>query len=476
MKKYLLFALILFVAWFDSYSQPINRKAIYDSLTTLNPEIKQYFPRWKICERDLQIQIYQTFLTLGYDKEQLDMQNVDVLASPRAADYLPFEILLLTCGKSSMNSVEIESNMTSLLIGFISGELYYSGRDRGYQKDNAYRDYCYNDLPIDLPFSDDQTAAITNYLLPTNVTHAFTVSLFEQSLKFGETGFWIRSKIGTDQIGYHFWSSGESKIILQRPLYVNNDTESRSRIPFLINAYFGGAYRISGGINEQNNMLSWVKSRKLNTGPGGKLIAGLDFHIPILPEAGISLNTEIPLQVLNTKAIDDGAYSYYPNSNEVEINPENPNSVYPVEKIAALLRATGQITVFYNFWLDKSNPENFFRFDFGLNYSEVREMAHFRNTASAISYLTNDATNLNTYKPNEFGDWVFAKIEYRNQRTFPFGASIQYSNQILLGRVYIPLFGNWFYIEAKYAQPLRSVRPFESEHFFVVSPVLRLTI
>jgi hypothetical protein len=33
------------------------------------------------------------------------------------------------------------------------------------------------------------------------------------------------------------------------------------------------------------------------------------------------------------------------------------------------------------------------------------------------------------------------KIDYRNQAAFPFGVSIQYSNQIILGDIWLPIFG-----------------------------------
>lgn len=474
MKKYQVITVLLVVILSSAglFSQTIDRKAVYDSLTTLNPEIRQYFPRWKVCEQDLQLQLYQTFLTLGYDKKDLDMQNVEVLAAPRTFDDLPYELLLVSCGKASMGSVEIQSNLSSLLMGFLSGEFYYQGPDRGFPKDRATRDYCYNDIPISLPPSSDQTAAIIDYLKPTNVNHAITLSLFEQSLKFGETGFWLRSMIGNDQIGYHFWSAGESKIVLQRPLYINDDSETNNRIPYLIDAYIGGGYRITSGISDEKSLLSWVKDRKLNLGDGGKIIGGLDFHFPFYPEAGVKLNLELPLKGLDDVGIDQGAWATIPNIN----SSDTYNTTYPVEAIVPVLRASGQFTAFYHWWLDKERPENYFRFDLGLCYYEVRELAMYRDTSADVTFLTAEASNLLTYKPEKTKDWIFFKAEYRNQRNFPFGASIQISNEILLSRIYIPLFGTWFYLEGKYATPLRTERPYELKNFFMISPVLRLTI
>ena len=131
-------------------------------------------------------------------------------------------------------------------------------------------------------------------------------------------------------------------------------------------------------------------------------------------------------------------------------------------------------------WLDKANPENYFRFDLGLSYCEVQEALYYEvargNDAPSRNISTEGINGLITYKPNEFMDWLFLKVEYRNQAVFPFGGSVQLSNQIFLGRLYIPLFGNWLYLEGKYSTPLRDARAYEIPNFFMISPVLRLTI
>ena len=111
-----------------------------------------------------------------------------------------------------------------------------------------------------------------------------------------------------------------------------------------------------------------------------------------------------------------------------------------------------------------------------MSYMEAKEYGVYRDVKNFASYIEpNGIDGLKTYKPNEFGDWVFAKAEYRNQAIWPFGLSIQYSNQTMLGRVYVPLV-NWLYIEAKVATLLRGARPYENKTFFIISPVLRLTI
>jgi len=469
MKKLFVFVgLLVLISSITAKAQTLNvdPRELIDSMTTIDPEIRKYFPRWKICETDLQIQIYQAFRLLGYEESKLSKNKIEVLAAPRKSEYEPFDILLLSCGEVSLTAAQIQTNLGERLVNILSGAdpfanpaIWVDGK----------RDYCFVDIPPEVPVTASQAQAIINYLEPTNVTHSFTLSFFEQTLKFGESGFWLKNVIGTDEIGYTFWASGSSKIILKRPLYVNKDSKTSDRIPYLINAYLGGAYRISGGINNKGTVFSWVPSQKLNQGPGGKLIAGLDFHMPFHPQFGLHLNMEIPITELKEESVDPTKYYSYKKTNELTLEEYS---------VAPLLRSSGQVTIFYNLWLTEANPENYFRVDLGLNYFEVREV-YFKPSQFTHYYLVpspeDESIVLNTHKPNEFADWLYFKLEYRNQAVWPFGASVQYSNQILLGRVYVPLF-NWLYIEGRVARVMRTALPFENKTFFLISPVLRLTL
>lgn len=478
----LLIVLIVTISSTSLFSQTIpDRQAIVDSLTNIDPAIKKYFPRWKICEPDLLIQIYQAFVYHKYDEKLLNQQDIEILAAPKEFPDEAYDILIISCGQASMNAVQIESNLGDIMVGFLSGANYYSGPLRGNLKDFPERDYCYTEIPQEVPLKPDQTYAIIDFLQPNNTTHAFTLSVFEQAIKLGNTGFWIRNKVGTDEIGYHFWSAGEAKVILQRPLYLNKDANTNQTIPYLINAYLGGGYRLTNGVNvDDNDLLGWVEERGLNSVINGKIVAGLDFHLPQKPEFGISMNVEVPIEGVQTDNVDITSFAIQEDVNRnVEFAPTNPNrGQYDILGVAPILRTTSQLSAFYHLWLNRdTNPENYFKFNLGASYMEVLEYAYYTDPGVSPQFLSREGMlGLRDYRPDEFADWLYAKIEYRNQAVFPFGASVQYSNQMFLGRIYIPLFGNWFYLEGKYSTPLRGVRPFEIENFFMVSPVIRLTI
>lgn len=424
------------------------------SLKSVDPGLLPYFPRWSVCEPNLQLQIFQVFKLDGRPAENLDMRNILITSAPIKDPKNPdYNILLIECGKEKMTADQVDSKLKTLVSTLI----------------NPKRPYCYQDVPVASAPSQAQIEAITNYLeMPTNTTHSYSLSAFEQTLKIGkEDGYWIRSVIGTEGAGMPFISAGEAKVMIQHPLYVNEDIATRKAIPNLLHFHIGMGYRLQ---DTSNGALSFLPQRRLNAGYGGKGIFGFDFHAPFEPNFGVTFHVEVPLQGIDTlKTIERATYAAY-----FKPNPASPRDPLVV---APLVRITGNTGLFYNWWLDPENPENYVRFDLGINYTEVREVAINRLGSNSGPFVLNDKTDgLTFYHPNQFLDWLYAKVEYRNQSTFPFGLSAQYSNQIFLGRLYLPLLGQWLYLDARYSIPLRSEsRPFD-QSVFMISPVLRLNI
>lgn len=419
-------------------------------LKTIDPGLLPYFPRWSLCEPNLQLQVWQVFNLNGSNPKNLDKGSIRITASPTNPEESSYNILLIECGSEKMTADIIDSKMKSL-----NDKLSV-----------LQRNYCYKDIPIASPPSQAQIEAITNYLeMPTNTTHSFSLSAFEQTLKFGkEDGYWIRSIIGTEGAGYPFVSSGEAKVVIQHPLYVNEDEATKNYIPNLLNFHVGMGYRFK---DTSNGVASFIPTRTLNAAYGGKGVFGFDFHAPFEPNFGISFHAEVPMQSIDTsKSIEAATYATY--------YKENPLSPRDRLTVAPLLRITGNAGVFYNWWLEPGKFENYVRFDLGVNYTEIQEASVVKNENA---YFLNDRVKgTQLFHPTEFMDWIYARVEFRNQSTFPFGVSAQFSNQIFLGRVYLPLIGSWLYLDARYSIPLRSENRVFDKSIFMISPVLRLNI
>lgn len=453
-------------------AQETERDTIRRALLEIDPNIVKYFPRWKVCEPNLALQVYQTFLLTGRAKENLDMQNVVVTAAPKSDPEENYVLLLVECGNESYASSDVDAYMKKLA-ALIS---------------DPKRPYCYREVPVEAPMSEKARDLITDFMLPTHMSHSISLSVFEQSLKVGNSGFWLRNAVGNDAIGYPFWTAGMSRIMLQRPLYENEDAESKKPIPYLINIRLGGGYRMrTTGL--ERGILDFLPGRQLN-GSNGMGLLSLDVNAPFHPQLGLSINYEAPLSGSPDSSVaEKNTWASWKPSIQTDVSKRqlmsaagfDPNHVLPV------LRTSGQIALVYNWWLDPQVPENFFRFDVGVNYVEVQEWGYsYLGKSSDTNYVAvsskgNGALNtgLRTYRPTTFGEWLYARIEYRSQSTFPFGVAAQYANSNLMIRAYVPLLGEWLYLEGKYSTPLRSeadMRPWELKNFFMVSPVLRLNI
>ncbi|HBB25697.1 MAG TPA: hypothetical protein DCZ59_05475, partial [Bacteroidetes bacterium] len=84
-------------------------------LTSIDPELLQYFPRWYVCESDIQAKIFNAFRVLGYRRDNLDQQRIVVTAQPVANAEDPFEILIVECGSERMTAQEMSTNLPNIL-------------------------------------------------------------------------------------------------------------------------------------------------------------------------------------------------------------------------------------------------------------------------------------------------------------------------------------------------------------------------
>ncbi|GAB5466448.1 MAG: hypothetical protein Kapaf2KO_18840 [Candidatus Kapaibacteriales bacterium] len=482
MKKAIIFIVLAFAAPLFTVAQQtpqFDEDAVVDSLLTINRELREKFPRWKVCEPDLQFQIYQAFKVLKYPEDQLDLQNIEILAAPKKKRERYYDILLITSGTATMNARVIESQIKSLSKILSGRDKVYDPPTRGEVIDDE-RSYCFEEIPPERPPKPSEAEVIVNYLEPENKEQSIVLSLFEQRLKIGKTGFWLFNKVGNDQVGYPFWTAGENKVILKRPLY-NDEPDQGRRFFDLISYHIGGAYRINAG--EESDILSWLPSRQLNSEPNGKIIGGLDVHMPFEPDLGISLNLELPFQSANGTQIDDSDFviNGLGAGNTFDGRTFNFNGEGTELGVVPVLRGTGQLTAFYNLWLDKKLAENFFRFEAGVNYINVEEFVAVEEGegANRAVFLRDmgSSTGVMSYASEDASDMLFAKVTYRNQSVYPFEVSTQISNSILMLDGYLPLFGNWLLLSAKYATPvLRDKRYFEFNNFFMISPIIRITL
>jgi hypothetical protein len=478
----------------SSQDMDLNKKRneALNALTTIDSNLVDYFPRWVICESDLNVKLKHVFKLFGKRPEKIEGSQIRVTAAPKpmGEEDKEFALLLIQWGHFSksqeqdrngasyvtLSTQEIAALIPEAIRNTVSGKWNQFGEEL----DVPTRAYCY--IPIDPKEepTEEEVREMVNYFQPTTKNHAISISAYEQAIKLGQEGkqIWLSQSTGNDVIGLPFWSAGEGRVQLHQIAIRNDNPTMASAIPSILALRLGFGYRISAGLPDSNGLLDFINSRRLDAGPGGKLSVGLDFNLPSHEQFGFTFNIEMPLRKLGMNNQIGNLYSYavYANDEPGRFDYEGykDSSIY-------LLRTTGQAGFFYNYWPDADNASNFLRFDLGVSYANIQESALYRDPVTGNTALVGDLEGLRNFEPRSASDWLYAKIEYLNQSGRPFGLSLQYSNQMLMSRVFVPVIGDWLYIEAKYAYNTRSAnelakRPFDFESMFMLSPVLRFAL
>jgi hypothetical protein len=474
------------------------------AFTQIDDRALPFLSRWTVCEAQVQKLIQQYFKTIGKEPG-IDLAKISILGEPKKNG--KYELYRIQCGSAIAVKKEIDDNMLQGMKDLIAAPVGAEGEES----------YCHDFTSVSavggkVSTEIDKKVGVgeNNFRMPTGGRQYISLSLFEQYLRVGATNWWIQNIIGNDPAGYMFWHAGEAKILARRPLIDNYDNNTRRVVPNLLKFHAGMVYRLTDDAGNPNPRFldGLLRRRTLSMGAEPKLAAGLEGNLTLGDDnktavIGAAVNIEWPISAINEFVPIGDANTYarvpLPNRGRLAFVNSDPNFQFLPSGtrsdganadalISPLLRRNGQFTFFYTWWLDtegENPPDNIFRVDLGVNVTEVQDVALvqrrsdgfvFMNTSN-IRSATAGGPSLQTYLPQSILDWVYARFEYRNETTFPFGFYAQYSNQILMTGTYLPIAGNWLYLEAKVGVPLREVpRPYEPSVYFMLSPVFRIQI
>lgn len=454
----------------DVKAQPTPRelRADLQDLTTLDPEIERYLPRWRILEADLKIKLAHYFNLQGIPVSQQD--SMIVTATFPNPETNAQELL----------SIRVGDNAAAVLSGTekIRSEL----GEAQYQEILA-RDYQYVAIEPAVPLTEPERDRMPNVFVPANARQFVAVSAFRQTVQLGQSGARLEHMLGNDEIGYHFWTSGQGKAYAHYPIIPLSDPELRARgVPDIFTIDLGVAYRLRFGSPEDAFLGDIIAPRLLNGAIGPKAYTKIEFRLPQINDLGFAINAEVPFN----KMVPHQAI----NANESIVSFYAPLSARDEDFVrqAYFLRTVAQGTLFWENWLGgRDNYEHFFRIALGLSYQEVALGVVERQVGAEYEPVVQDdpkgiyGTAIDyrgLIHPKEFEDWVYARVDYLNQSGFPFGVSAQIANRNLMLTGFVPVIRNWLFLEAKYTTPLLrdNPMPWEYPSFFMISPVLRFEL
>jgi len=247
---------------------------------------------------------------------------------------------------------------------------------------------------------------------PKRVT--LDMSLFGNSLRFSN-GWGLQVTIGKDEIGYPFWSTGQSDMML-----IIHHLKIGVSVPF----GFGlSSIDALGPVS--------ARPRKLDGAPG--MVSQFNYSLNDFDmEARFSIG-----ELTSVHAVGDLV---------------DPMNVY-------YLNSIGQLSVSRK--AASGNGAHVLTLTGGLGYHKIGN--GFADPAGTVSTLD----KVTFFSPIIKTAYVFNGVE-------TFGVSVQYYNNIISTDVWLEVFKNFLYIEGKYSVPIiRTPKPWEQSYVFMISPRVR---
>lgn len=355
------------------------------ALNAVDSAYKAYFPTWIVLDEDLRHRIYKAFR--GRYPNVFPDTGVVVVVTPEKSDILQISIGSVAMGPQETHLVLSDSLRNDILLA------NYPLR----KVDSA---------------PAKQRKRILFGAKPLVVS--MDASLFGAALLFGN-GWGIELKIGHDEIGYPFWSTGDARIMA---------VFDRLKFGVMIPFNFG---------TKQPRILDplAIRPRKLNGATG----ISAEFDQPV--NSGV-IGARFSLGELNkfiSGQLTDQKRPYY-------------------------LHTIGQL--FYSHRLSFQEDGHLLTVSLGAGFHQV-----------ARGEVQPDSRIVAAQKSNFFSPIV--RMEYVRQGEEMYGVTMQYYSSIIHMSGWIELVKNFIYVDLRYAAPIvRAPKPWEQPYFYLISPRFRL--
>jgi len=358
---------------------------ILQSLDVVDSVYRAHFPAWLILDEDLRQRIYRVFR--GRHADLPHDTSVTVVTNPDMN-----EILQISIGPTTMGPLETHTVLSDSLRREILSAKYYLKRLE--------------------PAPLRQRKTLLFGARPRVVS--MDASLFGGSLLFGR-GWGVELKIGHDEVGYPFWSSGTARVMA---------VFDQLKLGVMVPLNFG---------KKEPRILEplAIRPRRLN-GPSG---ISAEFDQPLgshLLSARFSVGE---LRKYIADALTDINKPYY-------------------------LHTVGQLS--YSHRLPIREPGHLITATLGVGFHQV-----------ALGQVEIDGRIVAIEKFNFLGPVL--RVEYVRRGEDTYGVNLQYYNSLIYLNGWVELVRNFIYLDLRYSAPIfRGPRPWEQPYFYMVSPRFRL--
>jgi hypothetical protein len=356
-----------------------------NALNTVDSVYKSHYPTWVVLDEDLRQRIYKAFRG-HYSNVPADTAVVVVTTPDRS------QILQVSIGRVAMGPQQTRLVLSDSL-----------------QKEILLANYPLRQVE---PVPAKQRKRILFGAKPRVVS--MDASLFGASLLFGN-GWGMELKVGHDEIGYPFWSTGDARIMA---------VFDRLKVGVMVPLNFG---------RNQPRILDPLapRPRKLNGATG----ISAEFDQPVNSDLIGARFTLGEVTRFVSGQLTDERHPYY-------------------------VHTIGQL--FYSHRM---------AFEGGGHALTVSVGAGFHQIAQGE--VQPDNRIVTTGKSDFFSPII--RLDYARQSEEMYGVTVQYYSSVVFLNGWIELVKNFIYVDFRYAAPIiRAPKPWEQAYFYMISPRFRL--
>lgn len=371
----------------DKQSERIRLERMLAALNTVDTVYKAHCPTWIVLDEDLKYRIRKLFQMRFPDLAAQD-SDIVVITSPRQS-----QILEIAAGKAVMGRRDVRVNLSDSL-----NDEILSGR--------------YPKRTVEPAPPPTQNSMLFGY---TPRFAALSMSAFGATLLFNN-GRGIEVRLGDEQIGYHFWSTGslQAMVLLEQ-----------------LKLGIIAPFTYGNGAPDHLEPLS-IKPRKLT---GSKGIAA-EYNYPFQTE-----QVSASFKIGEIRGIT---------------NPDllaSSSAIYALHTVAQLTYSRQEFL---------GGGRHLITLKGGVGYHQIVEGKFVADGSLAAT------------RKVDFASPIIA-ADYVHQGDILYGAGIQYYNSVIFAKCWIELIKDFLFVDLKYYAPVfRDAKPWEQPYFFMISPRIQV--
>jgi hypothetical protein len=374
-------------------AERLSMERMIASLNTVDSVYRASFPMWIVLDEDLRERVYESF-TSRFSNVRRDT-DVVVVGSPDRK-----HILEINVGSQVMGRRDVAVNL--------SDSLYHELVSMSY----PLREF----TPIPpRPKARTQFGVVPRFA-------EVSASAFGVTMLFAN-GMGIEAKMGREELGYHFWSTGDLRVM---------GVYDQFKLGF--------NFQFPAGLGNPGEIVSPISIRPRKMMGAKGVVMEYEYQL-----SDASFGGHLSVGENNSMLL----------SNNLFVNPADSNYNYYVHTVIQ-----GWYTRTLRFGADE---EHTLALTGGFGYHQIAAGLNIQEGDRIVT-----ANKQDFYSP-------LVRVNYTHEAANSFGLNLQYYNSVIFAYGWVEFVKSFLYLDLKYYSPIiRDTKPWEQSYFFMVSPRIQV--